>query len=123
KEAIAKALGSPGGMRWHDCTVHRGMHEPPRVEITGTVLAAAESRGITSWHLSISHDAGIATAFVIAEGRCRAPTPLPPSTTPKPPPSPPANHSWLAPLGRSRTPSRARPLPGAGSPSSRGKVT
>lgn len=70
KEAIAKALGSPGGMRWHDCTVHRGMHEPPRVEITGTVLAAAESRGIASWHLSISHDAGIATAFVIAEGTC-----------------------------------------------------
>lgn len=66
KEAIAKALGSPGGMRWHDCTVHRVVGGPPRVEIVGTVAEVADSLGITHWHLSISHDAGIASAVAIA---------------------------------------------------------
>ncbi len=68
KEAVAKALGSPGGMRWHDCETPREMHAPPELKITGTVKAVADSRGVSSWHVSISHDAGIATAFVIAEG-------------------------------------------------------
>jgi holo-[acyl-carrier protein] synthase len=66
KEAIAKALGSPGGMRWHDCTVHRVVGGPPRVEIVGTVAAVADRLGVTHWHLSISHDAGIASAIAIA---------------------------------------------------------
>lgn len=66
KEAIAKALGSPGGMRWHDCTVHRVVGGPPRVEVVGTVAEAAARLGVTSWHLSISHDAGIASAVAIA---------------------------------------------------------
>lgn len=68
KEAIAKALGSPGGMRWHDCTVHRVTGGPPRVEIVGTVAAVADRLGVTGWHLSISHDAGIASAIAIATG-------------------------------------------------------
>jgi holo-[acyl-carrier protein] synthase len=66
KEAIAKSLGSPGGMRWHDCTVHRVAGGPPRVEVIGTVAAVAERLGVTSWHLSISHDAGIASAIALA---------------------------------------------------------
>lgn len=66
KEAIAKALGSPGGMRWHDCTVHRVVGGPPRVEIVGTVAEVAERLGVTHWHLSLSHDAGIASAIAIA---------------------------------------------------------
>ncbi|MFV0426980.1 MAG: holo-ACP synthase [Beutenbergiaceae bacterium] len=69
KEAIAKALGSPGGMRWHDCTVHRVPGSAPRVEIVGTVAAVADRLGITDWHLSISHDAGIASAVAIASAR------------------------------------------------------
>jgi len=68
KEAIAKALGSPGGMRWHDCTVHRVPGGPPRVEIVGTVAEVADRLGVTRWHLSISHDAGIASAIAIASG-------------------------------------------------------
>jgi len=68
KEAVAKALGSPGGMRWHDCEIRREMHTPPHIHTTGTVLAVARSRGIRTWHVSISHDGGIATAFVIGEG-------------------------------------------------------
>ncbi|WP_454041268.1 holo-ACP synthase [Cellulosimicrobium sp. Marseille-Q8652] len=68
KEAIAKALGAPGGMKWHDATVHRVVGGPPEVEITGTVAARAEELGIRTFHLSISHDAGIASAMVVAEG-------------------------------------------------------
>ncbi|GAA1633213.1 holo-ACP synthase [Georgenia ruanii] len=68
KEAIAKALGAPPGMRWHDCTVHRIAGSAPVVEIRGTVAARAAALGITRWHLSITHDGGIASAMVVAEG-------------------------------------------------------
>ncbi|MFF3065169.1 holo-ACP synthase [Oerskovia sp. NPDC057915] len=68
KEAIAKALGAPGGMRWQDATVHRVVGGAPQVEITGTVQARADELGIVTFHLSISHDAGIASAMVVAEG-------------------------------------------------------
>ncbi|MCF4122732.1 holo-ACP synthase [Antribacter sp. KLBMP9083] len=68
KEAIAKALGAPGTMRWHDATVHRVVGGPPVVELSGTVAARAAELGVVAWHLSISHDAGIASAMVVAEG-------------------------------------------------------
>ncbi|RXR27411.1 holo-ACP synthase [Oerskovia turbata] len=68
KEAIAKALGAPGGMRWQDATVHRVVGGAPQVEITGTVQERATALGVVTFHLSISHDAGIASAMVVAEG-------------------------------------------------------
>lgn len=68
KEAIAKALGAPGGMRWHDATVRRVPGGAPVVELTGTVAARADALGVRAWHLSISHDAGIASAMALAEG-------------------------------------------------------
>lgn len=68
KEAIAKALGAPGTMHWHDATVHRVVGGAPQVELRGTVQARAEELGVRQWHLSISHDAGISSAMVVAEG-------------------------------------------------------
>jgi len=68
KEAIAKALGAPGGMSWQDCTVERVPGGAPIVHLRATVAARAAELGITHWHLSISHDAGIASAMVVAEG-------------------------------------------------------
>ncbi len=68
KEAVAKALGSPGGMAWHDCEVVVADNGRPSLQIKGTVRARAELLGVTSWHLSLSHDGGIASAVVIAEG-------------------------------------------------------
>ena len=38
-------------------------------EVSGTVAAAAARLGVTHWHLSLSHDAGIASAVVIARRR------------------------------------------------------
>ena len=68
KEALAKALGAPAGLGWHDAEVVSATSGRPSLVLRGTVLAAAETLGITSVHLSLSHDAGVATAFVVAEG-------------------------------------------------------
>ncbi len=67
KEAAAKALGAPGGLRWHDCEVLTGEKGRPYLHVTGTVAAEAQRQGIVHWHLSLSHDGGVAVAFVIAE--------------------------------------------------------
>lgn len=68
KEATAKALGAPGGLRWHDVEVRRSPAGRPQLTVTGTVAAAAASLGVHAWHLSLSHDAGVAVAVVVAEG-------------------------------------------------------
>ncbi|MEV1008033.1 holo-ACP synthase [Streptomyces sp. NPDC049881] len=68
KEALAKALGAPGGLRWTDAEVCQEDSGRPRLEVRGTVAARAAELGVRSWHLSLSHDAGVASAVVIAEG-------------------------------------------------------
>ncbi|MFD8791820.1 holo-ACP synthase [Streptomyces vinaceus] len=68
KEALAKALGAPGGMLWTDAEVYVEETGQPRVRVSGTVEARAVALGVKSWHISLSHDAGIASAVVIAEG-------------------------------------------------------
>jgi len=68
KEAAAKALGVPAGMDWHDCQVLSENSGRPVLEVTKTVAAAAAALGITGWRISVSHDAGIAAAVVIALG-------------------------------------------------------
>lgn len=68
KEALAKALGAPRGLLWADAEVVTAPGGRPHLEVRGTVAAAAARLGVTHWHLSLSHDAGIASAVVIAEG-------------------------------------------------------
>ena len=68
KEALAKALGAPGGMVWTDAEVSTEPSGRPLLAVRGTVAARAEQLGVRSWHLSLSHDAGVASAVVIAEG-------------------------------------------------------
>jgi holo-[acyl-carrier protein] synthase len=68
KEALAKALGAPVGLNWQDATVRRGEDGRPHLVITGTVESRAEALGVHAWHVSLSHDAGIASAVVVAEG-------------------------------------------------------
>jgi len=67
KEALAKALGSPGGLVWTDAEVQRGEHGAPRLVVSGTVAACAAGRGAKEFFVSISHDGGIATAIVLAQ--------------------------------------------------------
>lgn len=71
KEAVAKALGAPGGLGWHDCEIVPDADGRPWLTVGGTVADAAAELGIGRWHLSLSHDGGIASAMVVAE----APTP------------------------------------------------
>lgn len=68
KEAVAKALGAPPGLAWTDVEILRGPGGAPHLTATGTVAARAAELGVQRWHVSLSHDAGIATALVIAEG-------------------------------------------------------
>ncbi|WP_026211722.1 holo-ACP synthase [Longispora albida] len=68
KEAVAKALGAPAGLLWHDCEIVTDPEGRPWLTVSGTVAAAAKERGIARWHLSLSHDGGIASAMVVAEG-------------------------------------------------------
>src|SRR4051794_39858784 len=68
KEAVAKALGAPPGLHWTDAEVYVEESGQPRLRVKGTVAARAAELGVRSWHLSLSHDAGVASAVVIAEG-------------------------------------------------------
>ena len=68
KEALAKALHAPPGMAWHDAEVVREVSGRPRFEIRGTVLEVATTLAVRHVHLSLTHDAGIAAAYVVLEG-------------------------------------------------------
>lgn len=69
KEALIKALGGPDGLRWHDMIVTADADGNPAFALSGSVAAAADAQGIGDIHVSMSHDGGIATAFVVAERR------------------------------------------------------
>ncbi len=68
KEALAKSLGAPGGLAWHDAEVVSEDTGRPRLQMRGSVRERAEELGATSVHVSLSHDAGIASAVVVLEG-------------------------------------------------------
>ena len=65
KEALAKALGAPGDLSWQDAEV--AGEGQPALELRGTVAARAGELGVARVHLSLSHDAGMALAFVVLE--------------------------------------------------------
>ncbi len=67
KEALAKALGAPGNLEWHHAEVRREQAGRPVFTLSGTVAARAAEIGAASVHLSLSHDAGIASAIVVLE--------------------------------------------------------
>lgn len=68
KEALAKALGVPAGLQWHDAQVVTEPSGRPSLAVRGTVAAAADAAGVLRWHVSLSHETGLAGAVVIAEG-------------------------------------------------------
>ncbi|MGI8457291.1 MAG: holo-ACP synthase [Propionibacteriaceae bacterium] len=67
KEALAKALGAPSGMSWQDAEVITDDLGRPFFALSETVADRAAQLGIGSVHLSLSHDAGIASAVVVCE--------------------------------------------------------
>ena len=67
KEAVGKALGNPGELSWQDAEVRSEPNGRPYLVVSGAVAARARELGVATWHLSLSHDAGIASAMVVAE--------------------------------------------------------
>lgn len=67
KEALIKALGDSGDLRWADMEVRRGERRAPEFVLTSALTAALAARGADRVHLSMTHDAGVATAFVVIE--------------------------------------------------------
>ncbi|MEO3856822.1 holo-ACP synthase [Acrocarpospora sp. B8E8] len=67
KEAVAKALGAPAGLSHLDAEVRKDPEGRPSLHVGGRAGELADSLGVRSWHVSLSHDGGFALAFVIAE--------------------------------------------------------
>ena len=69
KEAALKALGGHvQGFTWHDIQVAGESGQQPSLVLSGAALERASARGASTWHLSLSHDRGMAVAFVVMEG-------------------------------------------------------
>ncbi|HUW77484.1 MAG TPA: holo-ACP synthase [Candidatus Nanopelagicaceae bacterium] len=64
KEALAKALSVPSGLHWHDAEVMKSPDGAPYFRLQHSVERAVDGAVV---HLSLSHDAGIASALVIVE--------------------------------------------------------
>jgi holo-[acyl-carrier protein] synthase len=70
KEAVLKALGTgwAEGVGWRDIEVVALPSGAPSLRLSGHAAKLAQDKGITAWHLSISHTDSHAMASVIAEG-------------------------------------------------------
>jgi holo-[acyl-carrier protein] synthase len=67
KEAFAKALDGARGVGWHEVEVRREPSGKPTLTLHGNATAMVEKFGANKWHVSITHDAGVAIAVVILE--------------------------------------------------------
>jgi holo-[acyl-carrier protein] synthase len=67
KEALAKALGAPSGLHWMDAEVQTDDNGQPSLVLLRSVAARASELGAQRVHVSLSHDAGIASAVVVLE--------------------------------------------------------
>ena len=70
KEATLKALGTglSMGVRWREMEVRRAGGQPPRLALSGRTAELGQARGVQRLHVSLTHDAGLAVAQVLAEG-------------------------------------------------------
>jgi holo-[acyl-carrier protein] synthase len=68
KEALIKALGGSDGLHWTEIEVASEASGKPLFVLSGSTAAVVAERGILTLHLTLTHDAGLAAAFVVAEG-------------------------------------------------------
>jgi holo-[acyl-carrier protein] synthase len=68
KEALIKALGRDDGLSWTEIEVVSDEHGDPGFALHGRVPDVVAAHGVRRLHLSLTHDAGVAVAFVVAEG-------------------------------------------------------
>lgn len=71
KEAVMKALGVGWGRHagWGEIEVRRERGGRPYLVLSGAAQGTADRLGITHLHLSLTHTARLASAFVVAERR------------------------------------------------------
>lgn len=68
KSAIGEtAFGMASTISWRNVIVHRNENGAPYLEVRGRAAEIAGASGIDRWHISLTHDGGMAMAFVIAE--------------------------------------------------------
>ncbi|WP_430591569.1 holo-ACP synthase [Humidisolicoccus flavus] len=67
KEAAFKALGATEGISWHDVIVVQSDDGAPTLELKGRAAEVAQSRGVSSALVSMTHDGGHAVAVVVLE--------------------------------------------------------
>lgn len=67
REALIKALGGSGNLTWHDMAVERGEDRVPAFVLSHALRSELDQKGASRVHLSLTHDAGVATAFVVIE--------------------------------------------------------
>ena len=64
KEALAKALSAEHGLQWHEAEVINQPNGKPEFLFRGEIADLVDGAQV---HLSLSHDAGIASAMVVLE--------------------------------------------------------
>jgi holo-[acyl-carrier protein] synthase len=64
KEALYKALSPEHGLQWHDAEVINHINGKPAFLFRGQIADLVDGASV---HLSLSHDAGIASAMVVIE--------------------------------------------------------
>lgn len=67
KEALIKALGGSDGVHWIDIEIASEASGKPHFLLSGGAASVITERGISAVHLTMSHDAGLAAAFVVLE--------------------------------------------------------
>ena len=67
KEALIKSLGGSDGLHWSEIEIASEASGRPVFALSGSTAGVLASRGIAAVHLSLSHDAGMALAYVVAE--------------------------------------------------------
>lgn len=67
KEALIKALGGSDGVDWTDIEVTPEESGRPWFTFTGRTAQTISEKNLGRVHLSLSHDGGMAIAYVVAE--------------------------------------------------------
>lgn len=70
KEAFSKAIGTGirAPFRWHSVSIGRDRRGKPGLVPSADMARHLADIGVTTSHLSLSDDAGVALAFVVLEG-------------------------------------------------------
>ena len=70
KEAFSKAFGTGIGAQvpWHGVGVAKAKNGQPSLEFSRELKANLKKRGVTRWHVSLSHTGQTAVAMVVLEG-------------------------------------------------------